>query len=685
MRRWVGRIVAGAVTGAGLGVVETYLLVAFISRGVFNGPLFTAWSVLHLLLVSSLLNGALFAGVGLAADAVSRALPRLRSRSGRLLAGLYGVLAIRVVFSGYLSPYLVSNASTAGRLLSNAAFLAVAALVFLGAWRLAGRAGAGLGPWAAGLGGALLLGGALGVASFPEVPAHYRGQTWRQVDAGLSRAPNVILVLVDTVRADHLSAYGYSRPTSPTLEEMAREGMIFEEFRSHANWTVPSVATLFTSLHESVTGMHTEFDRFPDEAETLAEVLQKRGFTTAFFSSNPLVGRTQNYTQGFDYALELGGLWKDVHYRNYQPPQQLYVWRLAYGKSGRLDRFLDWMSRRLEGLLNESGVARPGPLRLPRPDVADIRLGKADWVFRHTRAYLDHLFSQGYDARRNKLFLYLHYMDPHQPYRPPGAYKRMFDPGFRGSPREMSPNMPNERVPLPPDALRSLVAQYDGEIRFFDDWLGELVRYLKGRGLYDTSLFILTADHGEGFWDHESWDHGYTVFEEEIRVPLVVRLPGKIPAGVRNKDLAGLADVMPTVLDVLGLPQAGGIQGDSLLPVIRGERAPRVFYGEATGHEKRAFQFVISEGKKYIARFGATLSADPPFPFQKGMLFDLRADPKERRNLFRPGDPESVRYGDLLKRKREEVLRRGRLPKGSKVLYDPETLERLRRLGYIGD
>jgi len=688
LKRAIQWIVAGGAAGCLSGVVETYLLI-FV--GAIPDQAFTTSSVLHLLLTALVLNALAFGGVTVLAVAALGWIPGARRHTGRTVFGLLAVLAARILLSGYIHPLLVPAGWGPGRLLANGFFLLVAVLLFLAVWKWAGANGKRVWKGRLGLGGGILVIGALGTIPFSDTAPHYAGQTLRAAKPAVTGAPNVILILVDTLRSDHLSAYGYGRPTSPVLDEIAREGILFEESRSHANWTIPSVATLFTSLHETVTGMHHVADRLPDSADTLAERLRRQGYTTSFFSTNLFVSRKQNYTQGFDYVLQLNELWGGLHYRNNQPPQQLYVWRTLFGKSAALDRVLGRLNLALESWLNESGSEKPGVFQMPDTRVAENRMTKADWMFRHVRAYVEHLFLRGFKPKSHKLFLYLHYFDPHDPYRPPGRYKKMFDPDFRGRPVDFPPRKKvgpdaweESREPLPPKLLQNMIAQYDGEIRFFDDWLGKLVRYLKSRDLFDNSLFILTSDHGEAFFEHGQYKHGYTVYEEEIRVPLVMRLPGRIPAGVRNRALVGLADVMPTILDILGIPAPGGIQGRTLLPLIRGENPPGSFYGEVSGIFKGSYQFVISEGKKYIGEFGIGLNF-ATLPFRKGRLFDLRKDPQEHQNLYRIGDPLTTRYRQHLKERRNVVLQRGRLTGKGQIEFDPQTVERLKGLGYIGD
>ncbi len=682
----------GVLTAAGMGVVvgviEAYLVVVYVRNGLFAGSLlFTSSSVFLLFLTSIISNGILFAAAGLCLLAIIQFIPRMQSEYRRCLGSLFAILALRIFYSGYLTPILIPENLMYYRIIANLAFFVLLGFAFPATWRLMRRLGKIRKIWGVGFVSIVLIGGAAGTFAFPDVPPFYRHQKWKEAGARYSQAPNIILILVDTARADHLSAYGYNRRTTPNLEAIAREGVLFEQFRSHSNWTIPSVATLFTSLHESVVGTHTEFHRLPQNAHTLAEILQENGYTTAFISSNPLVSQRQNFTQGFDYYINLDDLWDAQFYRNHQPSQLIYVWRLALRRFSPLYKKLNW---RLQILLNESKSDREYYLDYVKK-VADNRLGKADWIFRHTKAYLKQLFSKGYDPRKNKLFLYLHYFDPHYPYRPPGGYRRMFDPDYKGPFQEFPPGIQGKTgghgIPLPPDRHRNIVAQYDGEIRFFDHWLGNLVRHLKEKDLYDNTLFIVTGDHGEAFYDHEGWDHGHSVFEEQVRVPLVMRLPSKIPAGVRSSALSGLVDLMPTILDVSGINIPAGVQGASLMPVIRGERRPDVFYGEVSGLNAlvKAYQYVISKNMKLIVTFDESLASNQRLPFRKGFLFDLKSDQDERHNLFQLGQPLSALYLKLLNDQRVKVLKRKRLTPDKSVEYDENLRNRLRSLGYLGD
>ena len=503
------------------------------------------------------------------------------------------------------------------------------------------------------------------------------------MDPSLARAPNIILILLDTLRADHLSVYGYKRRTSPQLERLAKEGVLFENAFAHSNWTPPSTTTLLTSLYESVHGVNRIKSYLPDGVTTLAEALRGAGYTSAFWSANGLVSIRANYTQGFDYASQVSDAYQAIRWRNRFPVYQLYSWR-------SVDQLSQWfypnwennpqgttpfpppmaaletLNVSLEHLFNEvsvdktdmAGAERGGWVRTIKPFNAYYRAAKADWMNEHVRAYLSYMTSQsGYDPRRNKFFLYLHYFDPHAPYRPPPQYRRVFDPDFRGRSVEGRKDGTTKvcqdvedavatgecyvdnywstktEGPLGEQELHNMVAQYDGEILFLDRFLAELLRFLKKKGLFENTLLVITSDHGEGFYEHKTYGHGITMYQEEVHIPLIVTWPRGLSRGVRLSDPVGLVDIMPTVLEAVGVPAVPCMQGRSLLGVMRGTEHRRELYGE-TAYYRGARLFFVRDQMKLIHEGLIDLrSALRPQPRSK-YLFNLKDDPGERKNLL---------------------------------------------------
>ena len=533
----------GLLFGVFLGALEPYMALYLTS---LLAHLATRTSVLHLITASLILNMAVCATVAVVAALLYRfwsfwkkKVPTARGTIAACWAA-FAVVLVMVLFSGYLNPRFGIAPSGTWRsvvLRGLLPLVAVAFAVVVQHWLVRqkmrlGRLGGGLAvvSLALSLGLVQLL---FGVVGEP-----FRGQSWRKVDPSLTRAPNIVVIMLDTLRADHLSAYGYERRTSPQLERLAKEGVLFENAFAHSNWTPPSTTTLLTSLYESVHGVNRENISVPDTVTTVAKALGRFGYTSGFWSANGLVSIESNYSKDFDYAYQLSDAYQDIRERNRLPVSQLYVWRLVNRLSQQL--YPNWqnnpqgsapfpppiatlkvLNASLEHLFNEVGVdkgvgvdqtnktkaKRGGWVREIKTfdegyflRNARYRAQKADWMHKNVRAYLSYMTARpGYDPRRNKFFLYLHYVDPHAPYRPPPRYRRVFDPNFRGRYVTRRPGgkklcqdggegltvskcyadnywATRAEGPLDNRALRNMVAQYDGDILLLAHFLGKLVQ-----------------------------------------------------------------------------------------------------------------------------------------------------------------------------------------------------------------
>jgi arylsulfatase A-like enzyme len=371
------------------------------------------------------------------------------------------------------------------------------------------------------------------------------------------RAPLVIVYLVDTLRADHTSPYGYQRDTTPELTAFTRDAVLFEQAISHASWTKPAVASLFTSL---LPGRHRAVqlrDSLDPGLVTLAEMVQTRGFATGAAVANSVIySAGTNFDQGFDFFAGL------------------------HGAGNR-----------------PSKVVEAGP-------VVDAALG---WL----------------DERRGfPTFLYVHTMDPHVPYTPPPPFDRRYEPHPTPDHPASDPRY-DFKEPLDRDRL---IAQYDGEIAYGDREFGRFVRELKARGLYDRALIVFTADHGEEFEDHGKWLHGRSVFDELIRVPLVVKFPGGQDGGRRVRQQVQIVDILPTVLQQLGLPVPAPpvITGHPLQAVVAGGTPEPPAVSEIS-HRGFVAHGMRTARDKYIRRFS---------PEEDELYFDLGHDPKEKLNVI---------------------------------------------------
>lgn len=368
-----------------------------------------------------------------------------------------------------------------------------------------------------------------------------------------SPTPLVVVVLFDTVRADHTSVDGYALKTTPTLEALAEDGAAFTRAYATASWTRPSTASLLTSLEPARHRAIDRFDRLPAEIVTWPEVIQREGFRTVGISTNPNVLTTWGFDQGFD-------------------------------------RFID---------LDSAGW--------------DDRGSDATAVFDRALEILD--------GASLPLFLYLHVLDPHNPYQPPVESVRGIYPDFHaGEPGESAS----------PAHMKWAVRRYDGEIRHADLALGKFVGALRRRGLYESTAIAVVGDHGEEFGDHGGVSHGKTLYEEQVRVPLVIKLPPGQPRGARVEDLVSIVDVLPTLADALGWRAVPESQGYSLLPTLRGEPGPRQQVTAELDLDGNEAYALVGENEKLIR----TVKPEPA-----SLLFDLANDPGEQQPI---DDPERM-------------------------------------------
>ena len=365
-------------------------------------------------------------------------------------------------------------------------------------------------------------------------------------------APLVIVYLVDSLRADHTTPYGYERDTTPELLEFSRDSVVFERAIAPSGWTKPSVASIFTSQLPGRHGVMQLPDPLGEQQVTLAEMLTDRGYSTGAVVANATVySRGSGFDQGFDLFAGVPG----AH--------------------GRRSKVVD--------------AAR----------VVDTSL-------------------RFIDARRGlPTFLYVHTMDAHVPYVPPEPFDRLYGP----APTADLPASDPRRDYHGPEDLERVVAQYDGCIAYGDREFGRFVSELEARGLYDRALIIFLADHGEEFLDHGRWTHSKSVFDELVRVPLVVKWPGRKDAGRRVQGQVQLVDLLPSILeneqlpvpsppDIAGRPLTAALDpgAPETVAILQNNHRGYVAYGASTSEEK------------YIRRLG---------PEDEELFFRLAEDPGE--------------------------------------------------------
>jgi arylsulfatase A-like enzyme len=356
--------------------------------------------------------------------------------------------------------------------------------------------------------------------------------------------PNVILITLDTTRADHLTPYGYNRDTSPFLEKLASQGVLFEDAFTVSSWTLPSHSSIFTGKLPTVHGATYQHWWLDSSEDCLAEILKRKGYQTAAFVSGPFLLATFNVAQGFEY------------YDDQLDPLS-GIQRLMFVKVIR--RFYKKPLWWVDGQRNASEVNR------------------------QVHKWFEH------DAEAKPFLLFINYFDPHDPYLPPDPYKKKYGtPNSRMNGRIegiYSDRATGERIakdgkPLRDDDYAALKGLYDGEIRFTDDQLSNLFEFLQKHNLLSNTLVIITSDHGESIGEHKILDHGHALYEEQIKVPLIVIGPG-IPKGKRISGLVRNIDILPSLLEYLKLPVQKGIQGKSFLSNLNNDRLDdRIYIGE---------------------------------------------------------------------------------------------------------
>jgi choline-sulfatase len=430
----------------------------------------------------------------------------------------------------------------------------------------------------------------------------------------LPRRPNLIVYLVDTLRADHLGCYGYDRPTSPEIDRFARGAALFENGRAQASWTRPAVATLLTGLYPISHGAEEKYTRIPDEVVTLAERLAAAGYETAMFTTNANVAGRFGFDQGFETFR--------------------YLTRRSGGHRAHLDS-------------------------------AEINRHVFDWLARR-------------DPSR-PFFLVVHTLDPHDPYQPSEPFLSRLAPGVdvatfccaaTGSLAGLS-TAEAERH------RAGAMALYDAEIAENDASFGALLGELDRRELGASTAVLLTADHGEEFFEHHGWKHGFTLYEEMLRVPFVLRLPGGVGGGRRLHGPMQQVDVAPTLLALAGLASSPELPGRNVLPDVAGTAAPELTslaWLERPGLELRS---AVRSGWKLVERRGEW---QPPAGRPPYELYQLGSDPGERvdRALWRPL-PRLWLRGELA----AAVLRFHSARPVETVRPDPEIEKSLRALGYL--
>ncbi|MFA9470862.1 MAG: sulfatase [Deltaproteobacteria bacterium] len=390
----------------------------------------------------------------------------------------------------------------------------------------------------------------------------------------LEPAKNVVVVVIDTLRADKLRPFNpQTRVKTPAIDQFASDGAVFELAQAPENWTKPSVASILTGLHPQTHQQKTGDAALPSSAELLSEHLQGEGFATGGFIANGYVSDRFGFDQGWD------------DYTNYIREEK---------------------STEAKDVFDDAG----------------------NWIEAH---------------KDGRFFAYIQTIDPHVPYDPPGKYLQMYDPSeYAGQIRpRMTGDLLEKAKRNPPQVVfdasdkRRLEALHDGEITKHDHFFGAFLERLSALGLANDTLIVVTSDHGEEFDDHGSWGHGHSVYQELLHVPLMFRLPNRVPAGTKVGEAVSTLDISATVTDLLGVPAMAHNEGHALVGLMLGEAPsqPAVAFSDFQDDRR-----VITTGRwKLILRGNLTST-----------MFDLVADPLEKNQLDASAFPIGRRYSRML-------------------------------------
>ena len=396
-----------------------------------------------------------------------------------------------------------------------------------------------------------------------------------------NKLPNIVFFGIDSLRADRLSCYGYHRLTSPYIDQCARAGTLFERFYSPHIPTTSGYANMLTGMDAittQVVALRHEGPMRPEVA-TLPEILRKHGYvsTCVGFGGNPA-------SRGFDTYLEFSG----------------------WGS---------WNQGRSPKAQNLNNVAIPELGRLVR--------------------------------KKQPFLLFMRHMDPHSPYLPPGPYERMFYHGNECDPKNKSMKPVMTFKPfrdyfaswMPPGITDKeyILAQYDGEVAYMDACIQAIFTTLESHGILDETLIVVTSDHGETLYDHDCYFDHHGMYDQTLHVPLIIRYPGKMPAGARVRGFCQEYDLTPTILELLDIKTKISFDGTSLMPMVRGEvpsHRSEFYITECTWMRKHGWR---TPEWKLILALEPDFHSKPPVE-----LYNLVTDPGENNNVA-DREPEMVK------------------------------------------
>jgi arylsulfatase A-like enzyme len=418
---------------------------------------------------------------------------------------------------------------------------------------------------------------------------------------------NIILISIDTLRADHLGCYNYPRNTSPFLDKFRENSVLFRLCIAQSSSTLTSHASILTSLIPSHHGAYFIREQaLPDDRQTMAELLKQKGYRTVSFNDGGQIAPKFGLNQGFDIYESM---------RDDIKAERLNFYRIV-GKT------VDWLDQN----------------------------------------------------RDEKFFLFLHTYETHHPYTPKKRQLKLFESNYNGNLNwqitvEMIERINKGEIKLTGEDKQHIINTYDAEISSMDESFGLLIRYLKEKNLYDNTLIIFTSDHGEEFGEHGTWAmHSHTLFNDQLHVPLLLKLPGSKYASRKVDHMVRSIDILPTVMDLLGEKMGKDFEGGSLVPLIKGIPPKKLVFAISQRDMKQT----------YVPAYWSVMTQK--WKLYNAKLFDLFNDPGELEDVSKSHEDLKTslqKYAlKYLKRKSEKFPVK-------KVVLDDELREKLKSLGYL--
>lgn len=401
--------------------------------------------------------------------------------------------------------------------------------------------------------------------------------------------PNILLIVVDTLRADHMSTYGYKRDTSPNLSRIAERGVIFDNAIAPASWTLPSHASMLTGLYPHDHHTDKDDDVLAQKWPTVGEVLLSKGYRTAGFSANILnFSRSCGLGRGFAHFEDYYGAKPTTLFSRVSLGRRLQLWMRRFGRRG------NFIGRQRAAEINNRALA---------------------WIGSNKRPF----------------FIMLNYIDAHDPYKPPEPFLHAFtqqkDPGGK-----ISLIFDQVVTSLDAESLAGEVAAYDGSIQYVDTQIQDLMNSLRKRGILDNTIVVITSDHGEAFGEHNLLSHKNGLYREVIHVPLIVWNPKAIPAGRHVSRPISLVDIPRTLIAFADPDYHGSFPGRSLEELWAGDGSANRWPDPLSELAQIPFS---PNFPNYYAPVRSVVGPEYQYISQKGgdLLYDWKADPQELHDL----------------------------------------------------